>query len=256
MARTSRIIVANWKMNPETLPEARRLFARIKKASARTRNVRTIIAPPIVFLADLALSYGGVCVSFAAQDVFFERKGSHTGEVSVPQVASVGAQYVIIGHSERRARGEENDEVHKKVKAALSGGLSVILCVGERERDEDGDYLSFITEEISSALRKVRKEELKQIVIAYEPIWAIGKTARDAMKPSDMHEMSLFIRKILAGLYDRAAASRPRILYGGSAEPANVKALLAEGEVDGFLVGHASLDAESFKAILKIASNR
>jgi triosephosphate isomerase (TIM) len=186
--------------------------------------------------------------------VFFETKGSYTGEVSAPMLASIGTEYVIVGHSERRARGENNEIVNRKVRVALLEGIDVVLCIGEEARDHGGEYLLFLTEELISALSGLKKDSLKHIAIAYEPIWAIGKTSKDAMKPSDMHEMSLFIRKILTDRYDRATALSVPILYGGSVEVENSETLLRGGEIDGFLVGHASLDPESFKEILALAS--
>ena len=240
-------------MNPSTLQEARKLFDTVKRLAARQKRITTIIAPPLAFLADLSLSYSGTNISFAAQDVFFEMKGAHTGEVSAPMLGSIGAEYVIIGHSERRARGERNEDIHKKMRIALAEGLKVIFCVGEQERDQNASYLAFITEELISALSGVSKESLKRIIIVYEPIWAIGKRAEDAMSPHDMHEMSLFIRKVLATRYDRESALSARVLYGGSVEPTNALKLLSEGDIQGFLVGHASLSPQDFKEILSIA---
>jgi triosephosphate isomerase len=151
--------------------------------------------------------------------------------------------------------GDTNDEVAKKLRLVFDAGLSAILCIGERERDHSGKYLAFIEEEIKSALSGIDLKTLGRLTIAYEPIFAIGKSADAALKPHDIHEMTLFIRRILSEKYDRDSAFRIPILYGGSVEVANAEGILRDGEVQGFLIGHASLDPAAFKEILSIAES-
>lgn len=254
MKKNKTYVIANWKMNPTTLSEALNLFDGIKSASSRAQNVTTVICPPSVFLTELRLSYTGQKIFFGAQDSFWEEKGSYTGYVSPKMLKSIDIDYVILGHSERRALGEDNETVRKKVSEALDEELNVILCVGERERDSQGEYLSFLREELKSALEGVPTQMLKKIIIAYEPIWAIGKSAEMAMKPQDVHETVIFVRKILAELYDVDTAHSVPVLYGGSTEPSNVALLFEKGEIDGFLVGHASLVPEDFNEIVAIAN--
>lgn len=246
-------MIGNWKMNPASIGEAKRLFLEVKKVSFRRRNAHTIICPPAAFLAELRKLYIGKRIAFGAQNIFAEPAGAYTGEISADMVSSVGASYVILGHSERRAMGETNEEIGRKVDAALVAGLKVILCVGESDRDEHGEYLSYLREELFSALLNVSRQSLKHIFIAYEPLWAIGKTGADAIQPSDLHGTVIFLRKILAEKYDKRSAFALTILYGGSVESENAQALLEEGSVSGFLVGHASLSADEFGAILNIA---
>lgn len=252
MKRCSQFVVANWKLNPPTIADAKKLFVQVKKSASSMRGVRIVICPPTLYLAELRKFYVGRKIAFGAQDVFWETSGSHTGEIAPSMIKSVGGAYVIVGHSERRARGETNEMVQKKVLAALAEKLTVVLCIGEKERDKNGEYLSFLKEELNEALVGVEALSLKRIVIAYEPIWAIGKSAVHALTPERMHEMSLFIRKVLTEKYDKASALSVPVLYGGSVEPGNADALLANGDIDGFLVGHASLDATSFSSILEI----
>lgn len=248
-------VIANWKMNPDTWVAAKELFLGVKKAASRVRKVNTVICPPFVYLSELINSYSGRSISFGVQDVHFEQKGSYTGEVSASQVRSVGATYAIVGHSERRALGETNEMINKKVLSALSEKLTVILCIGERDRDRQGEYLAFLRDELLGALEGVSKAALKNILITYEPIWAIGKTSEEAMKPHDVHGTVLFLRKLLAEKYDKKIALELPILYGGSVEPENAGALLEEGDVNGFLIGHSGLSVSDFTAILERADS-
>ncbi|MBL7045453.1 MAG: triose-phosphate isomerase [Parcubacteria group bacterium] len=249
-----KLVVANWKMNPASVKEALDLFDKVKKKASTLKNVDTILAPPFAFLGELTCNYSGSKVSFASQDVFWEEGGSYTGEVSVSQIKSIGATYGIVGHSERRALGETDVDVNKKVLALIKEKVTPILCIGESSRDEHGEYLNFLQKEITEGLKSVSKNDIKRVVIAYEPIWAIGKSVRDAMKPDEMHEMKIFIQKTLSELYERSVVSKVPIIYGGSVEPDNARALLEGGEVDGFLVGHASLSVTEFNEILTIVN--
>ena len=243
-------------MNPSTLAEATKLFLHIKKFASKYRNVQTIICPPLLYIAELKKLLSGKSMLLGAQDVFWRRKGAYTGEVSVSMLLSVGVSHVIVGHSERRALGETNEDVAKKIEAAISEKLNVILCVGEYERDIGGEYLAYIREEILSALKNVSKHDLRKLIIAYEPIWAIGKAGRDVVAPDDLHEMVLFIKKVLVGHYEKRLALSIPILYGGSVEGENSKALFAKGKASGFLLGGASLNPEEFESILKHANQK
>lgn len=256
MKKHNVLIVANWKMNPTTLSQAEKLFSDIQKTASRLQNVQTVICPPVTFLGELLHSYSGQKILFGVQDIFWQDKGSYTGYISSSMIKSMGAKYVIIGHSERRQLGEDNETINKKVLSALSEKLQIILCVGEKQRDVHGEYLTFLREELQSALENVPVQMLKNITVAYEPIWAIGKEADDAMDPQEVHEMVIFIRKTLAEIYDTDTAQRVPVLYGGSVEPSNASVLLEKGEINGFLVGHASLIPQNFNEILTIASKR
>jgi triosephosphate isomerase len=168
-------------------------------------------------------------------------------------VSSIGASYVIIGHSERRAMGEDNSIVNKKILLALKNKLTPVLCVGEKERDHNGFYLSFVKNQIHECLASVSKSQIKNIVIAYEPIWAIGADASRTAEVSEFIEMSIFIKKVISDLYDIKIAHSMRVLYGGSVHPENALSFLVEGNADGLLVGRDSLNPKKIVKIISIA---
>ncbi len=252
----SPLVVANWKMHPATLAEAKRLLAETRAALRRSRGVRLVVAPPAVFLAALSGRSAGRGISFAIQDVDPGRVGPATGDISAAMAKDAGARYAIVGHSERRAKGETNGIVAAKARAALEGGLAVILCVGEGRRDAHGSHLAVVREEVAAVLRTAPPRLLRKLIVAYEPLWAIGKSAGDAMTPRALHEMVIFIRKVIAEERGVPLARRVPVLYGGSVEGANAEALLAEGRADGLLLGRASLRGESLGRVLALASRR
>lgn len=253
MQKKKQLIIGNWKMNPWKADDARKIFDGVKKEAGKLAHVQTVMCPPFVFLSDLSKRVSGHRVVLGAQDMFYEMEGAYTGEVSPLMLSSVGAKYTISGHSERRALGEMNEAVNKKILAALKMGLTVVLCVGEKERDAGSGYFQFIKNQIETALLKVPKRSLINLVIAYEPVWAIGTKATGVATPADLVEMTIFIRKTLSDMFDRTSAQAIPILYGGSVDEKNAESFLKEGEADGLLVGRASLDPKKFITILKIA---
>ncbi len=240
-------------MYPAGVKDAREKFVAIKKVAATLRNVQTVICPPFVYVSDLQKLVTGHRVVVGAQNTWIENEGAYTGEVSPAMLNSLKVAYVILGHSERRTLGETDELVNKKVLAALKTGLAVVLCVGERERDADGKYLNHISEQIKIALKGIQKKDLVKIVVAYEPIWAIGKHALRAASPDDALEVSILIKRTLADLYGKDAGSVP-ILYGGSVDAKNAWEFLLKSHIDGLLVGRASLDPKVFGEILKSAN--
>ncbi len=239
------LVVANWKMNPASWREAKALFEATKKAAERSKGSSVIVAPPAVYLRSLAKGYRGK-VAFAAQNAHFEAGGAHTGEISMREAHDSGASYVIIGHAERRAMGETDDIIRKKIAAALSAKLTPILCVGENER-KGGTYFETIREQLHTALADAGARAGKVIVV-YEPLWTIGKDT--TMSPSAMHTMSIFIRKTIVDLHGEVG-HRVKILYGGSVNDKDASPMLREGDVKGFLVGRASIDAREFALLLE-----
>lgn len=254
-----KLIVANWKMKPNSLKEAKKNFDTVKKVASRMSKVETIICPPFVYLSSLPRVTLGKPKGnpwLGVQNIFWEETGSYTGEISVSMVKNLGVKYAIIGHSERRKHLQETDEmVNKKIKVALNNDMKVILCIGESERDINSNYLYFLKDEIAKGLNGVPRKFFKNIIIAYEPIWAIGKKGKDANRPENVMQISIYIRRILFGIVGKELSKNIPILYGGSVEPENAKNLLTEGGVQGFLVGHASLVPKSFNKILQIAQN-
>lgn len=247
------MVVGNWKMNPDSLVEAKGLFSAISRKASKTKRTIVIIAPPAPFVTALRSKKSSVHIS--AQDVSAEASGAFTGSVSARELKNSGAEYTIIGHSERRSVGDTDEIVAKKVKQAIDAGLRVILCVGENERDAHARYLQVIRSQILSVLNAVDKKSIRWITIAYEPIWAIGKSADITPKPADIHEMSIFIKKVAAEILGKSDGMKVQILYGGSINTENALAILEEAEIDGLLVGRQSLDAKAFTEIIENANS-
>lgn len=242
------LIVANWKAYVEEFARAKKLFATSKRLSAG--GSRIVLAPPAPLLGALAVRNTSA-VAFAAQDVSATAGGAHTGEVTAQIYAAAGATYAIIGHSERREAGDTDALIAEKLAHALAQGLVPILCVGERERDGEGRYLGVVREELTRAMEPIAPKDRAKIIVAYEPLWAIGGDAERAIGESDLTEMALYIRKVLAELLPGKSSGRSLVLYGGSVEPGNIRDLAASSGVDGFLIGHASTDPHTFNLLLK-----
>lgn len=247
---TKKLIIGNWKMYPKSVKEAREKFTAIKKIAGSVRDVQTVVCPPALYLGDLKKIVSGHRCVLGAQNAWTEAEGAYTGEVSPLQLSSLGVSYVILGHSERRAMGETDELIQKKVAAALKAGLMVVLCVGEHVRDNDGGYLKHIGEQLALSLAGISKKDLSKIVVAYEPIWAIGAHAERAASPEDALEVAIFIKRILSDMHGKGGDVVP-VLYGGSVDAKNAGAFLAQSAISGLLVGRASLDPKVFSAILK-----
>jgi triosephosphate isomerase len=246
------MIAANWKAYIETPQKAKALFAVAKKNATR-KGIEIVLAPPAPYLGLLS-SGNRSKVAFAAQDISDSMGGAATGEVTAAAAASVGARYAIVGHSERRARGDTDAIVLSKVQHALAHGLRPILCIGEHERDEEAKYLQFVRAQINAVFSALTPQERLQVVIAYEPIWAIGHTAGDAITPDDLAEMILYIRKVLNDHVPGEAPQDMKILYGGSFEPGNEQSLATVSGINGFLIGHASTNVQDFLMLIKAIS--
>ncbi|HVV14818.1 MAG TPA: triose-phosphate isomerase [Candidatus Paceibacterota bacterium] len=245
-----RLVAGNWKMYMADAAEARKFAVGLRRRTRGFSGVEVFLAPPLPFIADIAKALESSPIEVGAQIISAHEDAPHTGEVSGRMLKGAGASFVIVGHSERRASGETNDVVRASLERAVEAGLTPVLCVGEREREADGEHFAFIEAQLSSALNNFPKNLLKKLVVAYEPVWAIGKSSVGAMKAPELEEMVIFVRKTLTDLLDRKAALNIRVLYGGSVEPGNASELLAAG-VNGFLVGHASADLNSFVQIIQ-----
>jgi len=252
MTRSKKIIVGNWKMAPNTAREARTLFLSIKKAAQRIRVV-VIICPPAPFLSLLSSDAKTGKVLLGAQDVSSEKDPAHTGEVSGVMLASLGVRHVIIGHSERRGKGETDAIVSEKIRTAIEEKITPILCVGEKKRDDHARYFEELSGQIRASLEGCSPKDAGKIIIAYEPVWAIGENAVGADTPEGTEEMALFIRKTLADMFGEKVAHTIPILYGGSVSPKNAEDFLTHGGVQGLLVGRASQSAKSITEILSVA---
>ncbi|MDO8589765.1 MAG: triose-phosphate isomerase family protein [bacterium] len=243
------ILVANWKNHPGSLSEAGVLLKQLSGSARLYQKLSLFIAPPLPYLESVSLRTGNFA-HLALQDFPASSDGTHTGMVTPDILKSFGVKLAIIGHSERRALGETNDSVAQKVKAALRSGILSLVCVGELSRDQDGEHFEFLREQIKLSLAGLnRKTDISKLALAYEPVWAIGKRADDAITPADLSQSVIFIKKVLVDMFGRTIAERIPILYGGAVEPVDATALFGGTGIKGFLVGHASLNAKSFKTI-------
>ncbi len=245
-----KIIAGNWKMY-KTPAEAIALVEGLKKELAGQSAVEAVVCPPCVNLTEVAKVLAGTPIALGGQNLFWEAEGAFTGEISGAMIKATGAEYVIIGHSERRQYfGETNATVNKRLKAALKVALKPIVCVGENLAErEAGKTFDVVKDHVTGSLAGLTKEDMKTVVIAYEPVWAIGtgKTATSAQA----QEVHKFIRDILVKMFDQLTAEATRIQYGGSVKPENAAELTAQPDIDGALVGGASLKADSFAGIIK-----
>lgn len=244
------LIVGNWKMH-KLLADAVNTALELKSLVANVTHCDIAIAPVFVHLKTLAERLEGSNVKIAAQNCSTETKHSaHTGEVAADMLKDVGVSYVIIGHSERRQYyGETNEMINKKTKAALAAGLKAIVCVGETLSErEEGSLFKVVEEQLKLGLEGLTKNDMERIIIAYEPVWAIG-TGQTAT-PDQAQQMHKFIRKCLTETHGKEVAENVRVLYGGSVKPENIKDLMREPDIDGALVGGASLEAVTFAQII------
>ena len=243
------IVAGNWKMNT-TVPEGVALAkAVVEKAKDIPANVELVVAPPFTHLASVAEALKGSKVALSAQNCADNEKGAYTGEIAVNMLTSVGCQYTILGHSERRQYyGETDEKLVVKTKLALEAGLKVILCVGENlDERKAGKHFEVVTSQTKNVLYNFNEEDLKNIVIAYEPVWAIG--TGETATAAQAQEIHACIRSVIAEKFGITAADDMTILYGGSCKPSNAGELFAQKDVDGGLIGGAALKAEDFIAI-------
>lgn len=244
------IIAGNWKMN-KTIAEARSLAIEVKNRTLNfTDRVEVVVCPTFTALSAVAEVLRESEVGLGAQNLYWEEKGAYTGEISAGMLVDAGCRYVIVGHSERRKYfAETDDEVSLKARVALAAGLTPFICVGETlEQREAGAMKDVLRGQVLGSLRDITEEAILHTVLAYEPVWAIG-TGKTA-SPDQAQEVHGFIRNLLIDLYGLEVALRVRIQYGGSVKPGNIKDLMAQPDIDGVLVGGASLEAESFAGIV------
>jgi triosephosphate isomerase (TIM) len=248
-------VAGNWKMNTDSHSGVA-LAKGVADGSSGLAgsSVDVAVIPPFVYLSAVGQAVSSSGIALGAQDVYFEAKGAFTGEISTAMLKDVGCTYVLCGHSERRhVLGESDELINKKVTASISGGLLPILCVGELLEERDASQTDEVVErQVRAGLATLSAEKIPAVTIAYEPVWAIG-TGRTATR-EQAQEVHAFIRKLLAEMYDQTVADEMRILYGGSVKPDNAEELMAEPDVDGCLVGGASLKADDFVQIIEAAA--
>ena len=245
------VIAGNWKLY-KTTNDALVLVNELATLVKEVTDVEIIVAPVFTVLSNIKAGLAGTMINLAAQNCFWEEEGAFTGEVSCTMLLDAGCSHVIIGHSERRQYfGETNQTVNKKIKAALRSGLIPLFCIGETlDERESNKTFSVLEEQLTEGLAGFTTNELHNVIIAYEPVWAIGtgRTATDGQA----QEAHAFIRRVIARLHTYDFAAKVRILYGGSVKPDNIKGLIAQEDIDGALVGGASLKADSFARIVHL----
>lgn len=250
MADRLPLIAANWKMF-KRIDEAVVFIGALHHEVGRPADREIVIAPPFTALAAVSAAMRDTAFKLAAQNFHYEEKGAFTGEISGVMLRDVGCEYVILGHSERRHVFDEDDElIQKKVSAAFQYGLTPIFCIGEKlKKREEGKTFKVVGKQLKRGLEGLSAEQAAQVVVAYEPVWAIG-TGKTAT-PEQAQEVHAFIRECISSLFDIGVANRVRIVYGGSVKPDNVDTLMAQPDIDGMLVGGASLEVASFKRIVQ-----
>lgn len=251
---SNKIIAGNWKMNPVTLKDAKLTYGAIKRVASKTRHTKVLICTPAIYLSELKkISGKGSKVELGAQDVSSADVGAYTGSTSAYMVRDLGVKTTIIGHSERRMAGDTDEIIGQKIKTALSAGLKIILCIGETRRDGHGEYLNTLQEQLEKALVNFSARQADKLIIAYEPVWAIGKTATGVETPDGFLHNKIFIRKVVSRIFGKKKALALLVLYGGSANVQNAGDFLGAGQADGLLVGRDSLNPKNFAEIIKIA---
>jgi triosephosphate isomerase len=244
------IVGGNWKMN-KTIPEAVNAVEDLKTRLEDVEGVEIVIFPPFTTLKMIQGLLKATNIGLGAQNMYYEERGAYTGEISPLMLQDVGCRYVILGHSERRGYfGETNELINKKLKTALSFEFTPVICVGEKlEERKEGKAAEVVDSQVRNCLWGIGAKEAERVVIAYEPVWAIG--TGETATPSQAEEMHRLIRGVLRELYGEGLANSVRIQYGGSVKPENIEDLMKEEDIDGALVGGASLNADSFAKIVK-----
>ncbi|MBI1754717.1 triose-phosphate isomerase [Candidatus Azambacteria bacterium] len=242
-----KLIIANWKAYVTSAKEARTLADAVKKVKIK-KDLKVVLCPPFVFLG--AMGKKSAALSLGAQDMFWKEGGPYTGEVTAEMLFGVGVAYVLIGHSERRHHlGETDEMVNAKAKAALAGRLKPVVCVGEKTRDDEKSIPRAVAEQTRKAFEGIQKNRVEDVIVAYEPVWAIGTGIADT--PNDALSAAIYIRKVIAEMYDQKTAMKVKVLYGGSVDVRNAAAFVNQNGIDGVLVGRASTDKREFAGILE-----
>lgn len=244
------LIIGNWKLNPKKTLEAINTFKAIKKALQK--DSKTVVCVPTLYIPELSKLMSNH-ISIGAQDAFETELGAHTGKVSALLLKQYKVSHCLIGHSEMRASGDTDEIVSQKLRSVLKQGIIPVLCVGEKERTEEHWYLHVVKEQILKAFDGLSPNEIKKVVIAYEPIWAIGKDAIRSSTPSECEEMTIFIRRVIADMVGEKIAHTIKVIYGGSVDKTNAQSFMDIQGVTGLLIGRASLSPKDFTGIINNA---
>lgn len=243
-----KLVVGNWKLYINSPIDAKKLFSVIDKKLPKKVNALVVVCPQVSLAPLVKAGYRGRRIALGTQDVSVETEGAYTGSISPKSLSGSGLQYVIVGHAERRAQGDTDEIVSKKAMSAISAKLHPIICVGEAERDLEGNHFTYIADSVIASLGRIDPKDASRFTIAYEPVWAIGSvTAPNARL---VGEATMFIRKTLVEMWGREIAQKVRIIYGGSVNAESAKELADSGSTQGFLLGRASVDPVEFISIV------
>jgi triosephosphate isomerase len=243
-----KIIIGNWKMYVESEKEAKKLVSDIKKTVSACKRTDVVVCPPFPFIASIK-EFATKKLSLGSQTVSIFDTGAHTSEVSAKQLKSIKVSHSIVGHSENRKAGESDEVVSKKLQMAFGSGIRPILCIGEETRSTSGEYLFAVEKQLKASLSGMNVKDIGSLIIAYEPVWAIG--SKEAMNSHSIHEMVLYIKKVLKSIVGPSFSVVP-ILYGGAVSPENTADIITNGMVDGLLIGRDSVDAKRFASIIQL----
>jgi triosephosphate isomerase len=244
-----KLIIGNWKMNPASLQDAKRIARKTRSIAAGLAHTEVVACPPSAFISAAASRKPAANFALGAQSVSVEEGGPFTGEIGAAMLKSLGVEYVIAGHSEQRSRGDTDDMVSRRISRILESGMCAVVCVGEKVRDESGAHFDFLRLQIKNTFAGVPLNKAKSIILAYEPIWAIG--AKEAMAPEQIYEMSIFVKKVFADIFGQEAAMKLKVIYGGSVNFRNAAEIISIGKVDGILPGRESVNMPGFTELLK-----
>lgn len=236
-------------MNPSSFEEAKRIGRRTRVVAGRLLRTDVVACPPFTFIHACASRRKPAQFHIGAQSISIEEGGPHTGEVGGVMLRSLGVEYAIVGHSEERMRGDSDAVVAKRALRALESGLTAILCVGEKAREENGGHFEFVKNQIKDSLAGIPSNKAKDIILAYEPVWAIG--AAEPMKAEEIYEMSIFVKKAFADAFGPEAGLKVKVLYGGAVNFRNASEIITIGKVDGLLVGRESVNMPGFVELLR-----
>ena len=248
-----KLIVCNWKMNPASAEEAKRLGLKLKDLTKNKKHLKLVLAPPAPFISLVTPARKVKNFTTCSQDLSFLPRGAHTGHIAPEMFKTLGVEYALVGHSEQRAEGDTDEIVARKTESAIRAGLKTIICVGETRRDKEGKYLNLLKKQVVVATSLLKKSYLKDVLIAYEPVWAIGGDSSGADTPESFFHNALFIKKVFAGLAGSDMARHLPVLYGGSVGTDNAEGFLTDGRAGGLLIGRASLMPDQMKDIINMA---
>ena len=249
------VLIGNFKQNPPKILDAHKILTEYVKLKKTQKNILFGAAVPNVFLNDLNKKFGK-SIPIYSQAVSSFSGGAHTGENSAGQINSIGIKNTIIGHSERRAMGESDIDIQNQVTQALAQKMNIVLCVGEKERHEDSGHIRIVNEQIETALKFVKKTQMKSIIIAYEPVWAIGVNALRGANENEIYEMAITIKKKLSEIFGKVTGANVPIIYGGSVNSKNCISVMSVHHIDGLLLGRTSLEPKELSKIIGLINNK